>query len=166
MSPGPRRHAVSIAWAHAEDLPAIVALERTGFAESEQWSERSWQGELLAAHRRILIARSYEPVGVVSFGVVGELADLHRLVVAPAHRRQGIGTELVSAGLAAVRRAGAQAVILEVEYSNEPAIALYQRLGFEQLTVRDDYYGPGRPALILKLYELGSWPGRLGKVAG
>ena len=165
MSPGPRRHALSIAWAHADDLPAIMALERAGFAETEQWSVRSWQGELLADHRRILIARTSEPAGVISFGVVGELADLHRLVVAPAHRRQGIGTELVSAGLAAVRRAGAKAVILEVDYTNEPAIALYQRLGFEQLTVRDDYYGPGRPALILKLYELGTWPGHLGKVA-
>ena len=38
-----------------------------------------------------------------------------------------------------------------MDYTNDPAIALYQRLGFEQLTVRDDYYGPGRSALILKL---------------
>jgi [ribosomal protein S18]-alanine N-acetyltransferase len=154
VSTGSGRSPVSIARAHADDLPAIMALERAGFAESEQWSERSWRGELLADHRRILLARTYEPAGVISFGVVGELADLNRLVVAPAHRRHGVGSELVRAGLATVRAAGARAVILEVDFSNEPAIALYQRLGFEQLTVRDDYYGPGRPALILKLYDL------------
>ena len=154
---GPRRSPISVLPAHAADLPAIMALERAGFAEPEQWSEPSWRGELLAGHRRILLARSYQPVGVISLGVVGELADLNRLVVAPAHRRRGVGTELVRAGLATVRGAGAQVAILEVDYTNEPAIALYQRLGFEQLTVRDDYYGPGRSALILKLYELGSW---------
>jgi ribosomal-protein-alanine N-acetyltransferase len=154
VSTEPAPSQVSIVRAHADDLPSIMALERAGFAESEQWSERSWRGELLADHRRILIARSYQPVGVISFGVIGELADLNRLVVAPAHRRRGIGTRLVRAGLDVVRAAGAKAATLEVDYTNEPAIALYQRLGFEQLTVRDDYYGPGRPALILKLYDL------------
>ena len=44
--------------------------------------------------------------------------------------------------------------MLEVGYTNEPAIALYQRLGFEQLRVRENYYGPGQHALILKRYEL------------
>ena len=34
---------------------------------------------------------------------------------------------------------------------------LLQRLGFEQLTARDDYYGPGRHALILRLWDLPSW---------
>ena len=50
--------------------------------------------------------------------------------------------------------------MLEVDYDNEAAIALYQRLGFEQLTARRDYYGPGQDALILKLYDLEDWPRR------
>lgn len=136
------------------DLPAIMALEAAGFAESERWSERSWLGELVADNRRVLLAWAAQPVGVVTFSVVGELAELLRLVVAPAHRRTGIGTQLVAAGVTAVRHDGAGAALLEVGYTNEPAIALYQRLGFEQFRVREDYYGPGRHALILKRYDL------------
>ena len=147
--------------AHRDDLPAILALERAGFASEEQWSERSWAGELLGEGRTVLLARAEQPLGVIALRTTGELADLHRLVVAPRHRRSGIGAALTRAGLEAVRHLGAQAVILEVDYANEPAIALYQRLGFEQLTARRDYYGPGRHALILKLYDLPGWPQRL-----
>ena len=37
-------------------------------------------------------------------------------------------------------------VILDVGYGNEAAIALYQQLGFEQLSARRNYYGPGQDA--------------------
>lgn len=156
-----RSHAVRITAAHREDLPAVLALERAGFAEAEQWSERSWTGELLGEGRTVLLARAEQVVGIIALRTTGELADLHRLVVHPSRRRTGVGAALTRAGLDAVRRLGAQAVVLEVDYTNEPAIALYQRIGFEQLTVRRSYYGPDRDALILKLYDLPGWPERL-----
>ncbi len=149
---------ISILTARRDDLPAIMGLERSGFAEPEQWSERSWLGELLGDGRTVLIARGHRPVGVITLSTIGELADLHRLVVAPEHRRRGIGRDLIEAGLQAVRHAGAQAVMLEVDYTNDAAIEAYARAGFEQLFVRDDYYGPGRHALIMKLYQLQERP--------
>ena len=115
---------IGILPARQDDLAAIMALERAGFPEPERWSERSWVGELLADNRRVLRARAHQPVGVITLSVTGEVAELLRLVVAPAHRRTGIGTRLVGAGLEAVRQAGARAAILEVGYTNEPAIAL------------------------------------------
>jgi ribosomal-protein-alanine N-acetyltransferase len=152
---------ISILAAHLDDLPAIMLLERSGFPAAEQWSERSWRGELLGEHRTILIARAQHPVGVITIKTVSELADLHRLVVEPHSRRRGIGADLVRAGLEVVRQQGVREVILDVAYDNESAIALYQQLGFEQLSARTDYYGPGQHALILKLYELQNWPDRI-----
>jgi ribosomal-protein-alanine N-acetyltransferase len=155
-----RNPEISILPARLDDLPAIMGLEQVGFPAAEQWSERSWRGELLGERRTILVARAQHPVGVISITTVGELADLHRLVVEPRSRRQGIGADLVRAGLEIVRQLGIRAVILDVAYHNEAAIALYQQLGFEQLSARQDYYGPGQHALILKLYELQTWPDR------
>jgi [ribosomal protein S18]-alanine N-acetyltransferase len=150
-------NAVSILPARRSDLSAILALERAGFDAAEQWSERSWSGELLGEGRTVLLARAHVPTGVIALKTIANVADLHRLVVAPPYRHRGVGTRLVAAGLHAVRHLGAQSVMLEVDYHNEPAIALYQRLGFEQLAARENYYGPGRTALILKLYDLAHW---------
>jgi [ribosomal protein S18]-alanine N-acetyltransferase len=156
-----RNTEISILAARRDDLEAIMELERSGFPAAEQWTERSWRGELLGESRTILIARTQNPVGVISLKTVGELADLHRLVVESRSRRRGIGTDLVRAGLEVVRQRGVREVILDVAFHNEPAIAFYQQLGFEQLSARQDYYGPGQHALILKLYELQSWPDRI-----
>jgi [ribosomal protein S18]-alanine N-acetyltransferase len=156
---------ISILPAHLDDLDAIMLLERSGFSMAEQWSERTWRGELLAKHRTILIARAEHPVGVISINTIGELADLHRLVVEPRSRRRAIGSDLVHAGLEIVRQHGVREVILDVGYDNEPAIALYQQLGFEQLSARQNYYGPGQHALILKLYDLQGWPNRMATMA-
>jgi ribosomal-protein-alanine N-acetyltransferase len=149
-----RAEQISITPARLADLDAILALERSGFAEHEQWSRRSWEGELLGERRTVLVARASQTVGVISLQTVGANADLQRLVVAPRARRQGVGAALVRAGVDAVRHLGARTVMLEVGYENEPAIALYQRLGFEQRAARQDYYGPGQHALILKMYDL------------
>lgn len=148
---------ISVLPARRDDLSAILELERAGFDAGEQWSERSWNGELVGEGRTVLIARRHVPAGIVALQTVQRTADLHRLVVAPAHRRTGVGRALVLAGLQAVRHLGARSVLLEVDYRNEPAIALYQRLGFEQLAARENYYGPGRTALILKFWDLQAW---------
>jgi [ribosomal protein S18]-alanine N-acetyltransferase len=150
---------IHISAAHRDDLAAIMALEGAGFPEAERWSERSWLGELLGDGRTVLIARAHAPVGAITVQTSGELADLHRLVVAPGYRRRGVGTQLTTAAVRAVRHLGARAMILEVDYTNDPAIALYARVGFEQLTARENYYGPGQHALIMKLYDLETWTG-------
>ena len=144
---------IAIGPARQDDLAAIMELERAGFAVAEQWSERSWQSELVADGRRVLIARAHRLVGVISVRT-GREAELLRLAVDPRARRQGVGAALVRAGVRAAGFAGARAMLLEVRWDNEPAIALYQRLGFEQLAARANYYGPGLDALILKLWEL------------
>ena len=112
----------------AEDLPDILALEEH-FAT--QWSEASWRQEVTGEGRLVLIARrtSGEAVGVAAFQLVDDVADLHRIVVAPHQRRR---------------------MLLEVDASNASAIQLYQGYGFAAVATRPDYYGPGADALLLE----------------
>ena len=90
-------------------------------------------------------------VGYVgSQSVLGE-SDMMNVAVDPAFRRQGIGEKLVSSLVDALAEKGNRSLSLEVRASNEPAIALYYKLGFEQVGRRPKYYrNPREDALILR----------------
>ena len=70
-------------------------------------------------------------MGAVSYRLVGDTIDVHRLVVDPASFRAGIGTTLVRAALASEPSAGR--AIVQTGARNEPARNLYLREGFEEL---------------------------------
>lgn len=137
--------------AGAADLDAIMALERDGFDAGARWSDASWRAELTGPDRCVLVDRDGTVVrGVATFQVVAEVADLHRVVVAPDRRGRGIARALVGAGLAWAAGRRARHVLLEVEHDNVAALALYRPLGFTELARRRDYYGAGRHALVMR----------------
>lgn len=140
-----------IATAQPSDLAAILALEEAGFDSGARWTEASWLDELRGTDRRVLVDRGDgELRGAATFQLVAGTADLHRVVVAPAHRGRGIGRGLVEAGIAWAAERRAHRVLLEVEHDNAAALALYRGLGFTDLARRHDYYGTGRHALVMR----------------
>ena len=141
-----------ISHARVDDIGAILELERTGFASEEQWSPNAWTEELVAPDRYVLarLDREGRVVGVATFSCVGEMADLNRVIVHPDARGQGIGASLVRAGLEWANAVGGRRMLLEVSPDNEAAVALYRSLGFESISTRQDYYGPGRHALVME----------------
>lgn len=135
--------------AEASDLPDILALEAHF---DTPWSEHSWHQEVTGDGRLVLIARrqSGETVGVAAFQLIDDVADLHRIVVAPQQRRLGFARVMLMAGLQWAIGHGARRMLLEVDAGNAPAIQLYQGYGFVAVATRPDYYGPGADALILE----------------
>ena len=57
-------------------------------------------------------------------------ANVNRLHVVQAQRRRGIGTLLMTSVEVEARRRGYRRLTIEVEDENEPALALYEKLGF------------------------------------
>ncbi len=72
--------------------------------------------------------------------VVLDEATLFNIAVAPSHQRQGLGRELLDALIAGLEEKGIVTLWLEVRDSNRPAIALYESLGFNEVSIRRNYY--------------------------
>jgi len=127
----------------------IAQLEKECF--SDPWSVQSITYELTNPLSLWLVAVSDGAVmGYIgSQSVLGE-ADMMNLAVASAARHQGLGQRLVEELIRRLRQQGIYKLTLEVRVSNEPAIRLYQKLGFQQLGRRPRYYHhPQEDAFIM-----------------
>jgi ribosomal-protein-alanine N-acetyltransferase len=135
----------------AEHVPAVAALEAACF--SDPWSERSIAGELDNPLSRWLVAVEDGTVlGYVGSQTVLDEADVMNVAVSPDARRRGVAKALMIALLDVLRQNQVKTLTLEVRASNDPAIALYDTLGFTQAGRRPRYYRhPVEDALILRV---------------
>jgi ribosomal-protein-alanine N-acetyltransferase len=91
-------------------------------------------------------------LGYVGSQTVLDEADVMNVAVSPNARRRGVAKALMIALLDALRETGVKSLTLEVRASNDPAIALYDTLGFTQVGRRPRYYRhPVEDALILRV---------------
>lgn len=132
----------------AADLPALGALEAACFG-ADAWSVGQVLEELSAGRSVVVLTASAEIIGYASVSVVGEDAELLRIAVDPAHRRQGFGRALLTAGVEAAGGRGARRILLEVDSENSAAIELYTYAGFRQISRRRGYYR-GRDAVVME----------------
>lgn len=107
-------------------------------------------------------AYGYEQEGLLSGFVfvslrLPEEAHLFNLCVIPSAQRQGIGSRLLLHAISIATAANAKVMYLEVRRSNQVALALYHRLGFNQIGERKNYYPcpEGREDAITCAIELG-----------
>ena len=128
----------------------VAALEKQCF--SDPWSESSVASELSNPLSAWLVAMDGDVLAgyVGSQSVMGE-SDMMNIAVDAHYRRQGIAQALVEALVAQLKEKGNHSLTLEVRISNQPAIALYEKLGFAQVGRRPNYYrNPKEDALILR----------------
>ena len=135
---------------NADHVASVAQLEKLCF--SDPWSEKSIASELTNKLALWLVAEEDgEVAGYIGSQTVPDESDMMNVAVHPACRRRGIAEALVNALCKALKERGSVSLTLEVRASNDPAKALYDKLGFESVGRRPNYYrNPKEDALILK----------------
>ena len=128
----------------------VATLEKICF--SDPWSETSVASELKNPLSCWLVAEEDgEIAGYVGSQTVMDESDMMNVAVHPDYRRKGIAEKLVMELVEALKKRDSRCLTLEVRASNEPARALYEKLGFVQVGLRKNYYrNPREDALILR----------------
>jgi len=92
------------------------------------------------------IEHGFSDVRKLHFAKKGHIISV---AVLPEFRRRNIGCGLVERALSALSDISADECFLEVRISNEPAIGLYRKLGFEATRTIPRYYYDGSDAYVM-----------------
>jgi len=133
------------------DIEKVHELENEVFVSP--WSRHSFEVEvqLPFSHSYILKDGGHLVAYIVAWLVEDEL-HVTNVAVAPGYRRKGIASWLLKYVIDLAVKSGCKQVNLEVRKSNEEAIRLYQRFGFDVVGVRKNYYAAEcEDALIMNL---------------
>ena len=138
----------------ALDIPVLATYEKELFPYSP-WSTAQFKEEFAGIPTTRFMSVAEDGNTIVGYcGVFvpapGIEADILTVAVLPAYRRQGIAKEFMRQIEAYAVERQASAMMLEVELSNESAIKLYESLGYMKISVRMDYYGPGKDAHVMR----------------
>lgn len=119
------------------------------------WTEARVQHFIMGSESSVVVARR-QPGGrgdgrrLAAFAIMhfgDEVAHLNLLAVAPEHRRQGLGRQLLEWLTLTAMAAGVFRINLELRRQNESARVFYERLGFDELGIVQGYY-QGREAAL------------------
>lgn len=141
-----RRREYTIRPLDIEDSHILSVLHHEDFARP--WTEDEFASllaqETVFGYAAVETGRPRSlPVGFVLARLTAGEAEILTIAVARARRGYGIGRQLMDAVLRELHAARAEALFLEVDETNAPAIALYKKLGFYQVGNRPDYYKHG-----------------------
>ncbi|ADJ16033.1 ribosomal-protein-alanine acetyltransferase [Halalkalicoccus jeotgali B3] len=141
----------SVRTATRADLLAIYHIEKASFPQP--WPFSAF--ERFLGEPGFLVAWDDEG-GVVGYVVADSVPNGGRAIghvkdiaVAPDHRGEGIGRQLLSQALSILGDNGVGWVKLEVRDGNEPALSLYREFGFELRRRIPRYYADGETALVM-----------------
>ena len=123
-----------------EHAKALAELHKKCFAKG--WSHLEFESFFERAGVFAAVANHAQQgaVGFVLCWIIEDQCDLLSMGVLEDFRRDGVGVMLLNYALDNAASLGAKALVLEVNIHNTAAIALYESHGFEQFSIRKDYY--------------------------
>ncbi len=128
-----------------DNISSILDVDKDSF--SKEWKEEDYRK--LNENYSLAIYIFEEGNNILGFAVFMDSFDVIELVrigVLKEHRNKGIAYKIIEEAIRGISKN----IILEVREKNEPAINLYKKIGFKEISKRKSYYkDTGEDAIIM-----------------
>jgi len=153
--------AIEIRVLDLSDLDAIEVIEQQAYPTP--WSRSMFASEL--AKPTSICLGAFEGSDLVGYIINSRYVDawhVMNVAVHPEHQRRGIATALLEKLFERTRGDERRGYTLEVRVSNENAIRLYEKLGFDSRGIRRGYYTDNREDALIMWRDSGHSAARNG----
>lgn len=137
------------------DLDAVLDIETRSFRQP--WGSTSFMTELTYTESIMLVMRGNETdrqqrvIGYLCGRLIGSEIYILKLAVSKNWRGCGIASQLLEEGLCRAAEKRTISAVLDVRFTNQPAISLYKKHGFQMVGRRPNYYlDTGEDALVMR----------------
>ncbi|OBX04363.1 alanine acetyltransferase [Gallibacterium genomosp. 3] len=136
------------------DFAQIFSIETA--AHTVPWSLGTLKNNQGENYLNLKLLQQDQIVGFCICQMVLDEATLFNIAITPQSQGQGLGKTLLQSLMAQLREKGINTLWLEVRESNKKAQCLYQTLGFNEVSLRKNYYplpdGGREHAIIMACY--------------
>ncbi|WP_283602551.1 ribosomal protein S18-alanine N-acetyltransferase [Serratia proteamaculans] len=122
----------------AADLATAFKIEQASHAFP--WTQATLTSNQGERYLNLKLEADGQMAGFAITQIVLDEATLFNIAIHPDWQRRGFGRQLLEALIAQLEPRGVFTLWLEVRASNRAAIALYEDLGFNEVTIRRNYY--------------------------
>ena len=142
---------INIILANEDDIIHILEIEQE--ANSPSWTHGALLSEIYKEDSFFIVAVDNE--NIIGFAIMNNTdncGEILKIAVDKSWRRKGVGDLLIRSVLDHAECMKYDSVFLEVRKTNDAAIRLYEKHGFNKVRVRKDYYThPIEDAFIMML---------------
>ena len=136
-------------FAEVKDIDSLFELEKKTFISPWTYSQFEYEIKENSFSKLLLIVNEDELIGYIDYWIIFDQATINKICIKGEYRRQGLAQQLLDICFKEVKENECMVITLEVRTSNEKAIKLYQKNGFDIVLTKPQYYSDGEDAYYM-----------------
>jgi len=137
--PTTRRTSISFNKLNSLEIPSVLSNEEQN--SDNPWSQLQFTTSIENSKNLCYYLNlNGKTIGYLIAMLALNTADILNIGIDPDYKRQGHGTALLNHLIEELRKRDIGEILLEVRAGNKSAIQFYKRQGFEEISVRKNYY--------------------------
>lgn len=136
-------------FAEVKDIDSLFELEKKTFISPWTYSQFEYEIKENSFSKLLLIVNEDELIGYIDYWIIFDQATINKICIKDEYRRQGLAQQLLDICFKEVKENECMVITLEVRTSNEKAIKLYQKNGFDIVLTKPQYYSDGEDAYYM-----------------
>lgn len=140
---------------NALDVEDIIDVQKACYGGKPPWGRLIVHSELQNPNSFFLLATDFgETVAFIGVSIKADRLHITNIATKPNYQRQGLASFFIQIAADIGHQLLKEKMTLEVRVSNEGAIRLYRKIGFEDVYIKKNYYQDNNEDALEMRYQI------------